>query len=127
WYYNSNPNRWTKLEASSPSTAHMSPYVDWISIRNDLAEASSDEMAASTRENLIREYDRLAAQSSPTFVELVAYMERLAEHEALARDDQAFKQVAQGFYASSETSLTRTYRPRRAVFPTLAHEVGHQF
>ena len=126
WYVN-DPNQWTKLTKTLPSTTTLSPYVEWLSLDEELARNTDPNLTAARRATLRATYQTLAETMRPSFAALTGFAKSLADLKLKTTDDPVFAKLVQDFYASQATAMNRTYRGQRAAFSSLLHEVGHQF
>jgi hypothetical protein len=124
WYLTSNPERWTKIEAMKPSTVHLSPFVDFLSLAQDIAK--NEDLSEALRDHLVDRYAVLLNQPSHTLGQLDSFNQALAENDVIGQGDYAFEDLAQEFYEGREDTLRKAYRPKKAAYSTLLHEVGHQ-
>ncbi len=125
WYITAT-GKWTKVDFPKPASAELSPYVDWLSIAEDLAMRDTSLMNLQTKQQLLAEYDKLMASPTPTLRELTAFSTKLADLKLVALPDLRWQARAENFYASNHLQIREVFRMRRASFPTLLHEIGHQ-
>jgi hypothetical protein len=126
YWYLGRRDKWTKLSSSAPSSTWLSPYVDWISLGQDLKRQPDDALAAAVKDDLSTRYAALSAAPGTSFEDLALYARDLASAKLTATADPVFPKLCRDFYASTARSVELPYQTERAAFNTLLHEVGHQ-
>ena len=123
----SRAGQWVRVEFSTATSARLSPWVDWITLGEELAIPREDEAFNMEAQKLKNTYADLLAQQEPSSGELVAFARSLRDIKAIGSADTKFSEAAQQFYRSGEESLSSQVRPRKAAWHTLLHEIGHTF
>ncbi len=121
----STPNKWVRVENSAPSTVLMSPFYEWHSLRESIAQDKN--LNATNRSNLRNSLEALSSSRNPRFVDLVKFGNELTASRVLTIPDPVFPAKAQAFYSSGKASIDDEISPKLSVFNTLLHEVGHTF
>jgi hypothetical protein len=119
----SRGEQWTKVDYSTATSASLSPWVDWVTLSEELA-AQSDRQ---TFEPLKTAYDQLLTDSGVNPAKLVEFSRSLRDAKGAGIADTRFSEAAQAFYRSGETELRTEVRPRKSAWHTLLHEIGHTF
>lgn len=124
WFFNSNPNKWTKIELARGSSTTLSPYVDWLPLTSDIKRSKLDE---AQKQALTQAYEALKINVKPTMAQLVEFMDAMEQAKLVGAEDPVFGQMAKQFYGANLSQMTKAYRGEYSAFATILHEVGHQF
>ena len=124
-YFSATPNAWTRIDAASPASVVLSPYVDWLSLDDDLQ--GNTTISEKARQDLRGSYAKLLATEDPTYEDLSNFADKLQSIQLILSGDAQFKSLMNDFVASNKISLTQPYRIRQSAFQVLLHEVGHTF
>ena len=124
-YFESAPNKWTSLSATSPSTVTLSPFVDWQSLTSGID--ALEKTTGATKSSLKAQYEDLLAPNNQSFERLISFGDTLAQANVVLSGDSAFYEIMNASAASGEAFSGRVYRPKMGAFHTLLHEIGHTF
>lgn len=126
-YMEDAPQKWTHVRSSSPSMVRLSPFVDWLSLGDDII--SNAKLSKESKAKLVAGYKALLESDGPTqnFDDLVRFGNLLGELGVTMGEDQEFAAVLQNSASQEDAFTGRSYRPKQAAFHTLLHEVGHTF
>ena len=76
---------WARLELRRPATTHLSPYVEWISILDDIKRRG--DLEDELQDQLADEYQTLAASEDAGMADYAGYLDQLGDYEMLAKPD----------------------------------------
>lgn len=114
------------LSIIRPAGSFYNPFVDWQSL--DEALERSTEIDRDLKSNLVAKYRTLASNPNISLEALSSFYQDLETHKLIDEKDQSsLTEKIQAIVESNRTGrFIEPYRPRKTLFPTMLHEIGHQ-
>lgn len=118
-----------KFDLVNRPEIYLSPFTKWLPLSAIFRKAAEPHLLDDRSKSLIYNYESLLKMDprDRSFVTLVALTEQLRSHELIGSDDPIEDAFTLKFMTNDEQYSEITLIPQWLAFPTLLHEVGHQF
>lgn len=114
------------ISIAQPAISTFSPHVDWQGL--DEAIKRSKVMNSKLKASLISKYNSLISSEKLSFESLVVFYESLETNKLIDENDQStlIEKVTEMVASQKIGKVVEPYRPRKPLFTTMLHEIGHQ-
>jgi hypothetical protein len=114
------------ISIAEPAFSTFSPHVSWQGL--DAAIKRSTTINANLKASLVSKYSSLISSEKLTFESLVAYYESLETNKLIDENDQSslMEKIIEMVNSQKIGKVIEPYRPRKSLFTTMLHEIGHQ-
>ena len=126
YVYSPENNHVKSLSIAQPAGSFFSPFVDWQSL--DKAIERSTKIDRDLKLKLVAKYRTMASNANISFELLTSFYQDLESNKLIDEDDRSsINEKVKAILDSNRTGrIIEGYQPRKTLFPTMLHEIGHQ-